>query len=70
MFTIRVFREMGGAAAGKKVTVSTSFGVKTATTNSNGDANFDMPAGKNYKVHVDGKIVHDGAIVGVQIVYI
>ncbi len=71
MITVRVFREMGNApVSGKKVAVFTSTGEKTAFTDSNGSAHFDLPGGREYRVYVDGKKVHDDRIVGVQVVYI
>lgn len=57
-------------AVGKKVVISDSVGRRDATTNSSGDAIFAMAKSGNYKVFVDNRQVHDGPIVGVQIVYI
>lgn len=74
MITVRVFREIGNSpVSGKRVGLSSNSlmgGTLEARTNSNGDATFDVDGGKDFTVYVDGKIVHRGRIVGVQIVYI
>lgn len=71
MFTIKVYRKVSGSrgVAGKEVKVHSSLGTTSARTDSNGAANFALSNGR-YKVYVDGKIVHDGPVVGTTVVYI
>ena len=70
MVTIKVFSRLANATVrGKKVRLSTGKGTLEAVTNSSGEVGFDVPSGK-YTVYIDGARVHDGSIVGVQIVYV
>ena len=71
MITVKVFRELGNTPVqGKKVTVHTSTGSLSSTTDRNGSAHFDLSGGKDYKVYVDGKQLYAGSIAGVQVIYV
>ena len=71
MITIRVYSELGNAPVkGKKITLSTSTGQLSDTTNSSGDVHFDVPGGKGYEIYVDGGRIYKGPIIGVQVVYV
>jgi len=71
VITVKVFRELGNSPVqGKKVTVHTSTGALSSTTDGNGSANFDVSGGNDYKVYVDGKQLYSGSIAGVQVVYL
>lgn len=70
MITIRVYRSGGGPQSGKEVSVHSTFGVSKERTDSNGSANFSNLKRGSYQVYCDGKKVHDGPVVDVQVVYI
>lgn len=68
---IKVFNSRtNNFASGKKVKLHSSLGFREATTDSSGAAQFPTASSGSYKVYIDGKTVHDGPIVGVQIVQI
>lgn len=66
---IKVFdSRINNFARGKKVKLHSSLGFREATTDASGAADFPTASSGKYTVYVDGKKVHDGPIVGVQIV--
>jgi hypothetical protein len=68
---IKVFNtRTGNVASGKKVSLHDSMGHRSATTDSQGAANFPSAKSGTYTVYVEGHEVHKGSIVGVQIVNI
>lgn len=71
MISVRVYKSGGGnrGVPNKEVVVHGSMGRRSSRTDSTGTAHFDYKRGK-YKIYVDGKIVHDGPVVDVAIVYI
>ena len=70
MITIRVFRNSGQTpVSGKEVSLHDSVGYRRAKTDASGSVNFDVKSGR-YTVHIDGRIYHDGPIVGVLMLYV
>ena len=70
-FMIKVFNtKTGNFASGKKVSLHDSVGHRSATTDSQGVADFSSATSGTYTVYVDGHEVYKGPIVGVQIVNI
>ena len=71
MISVRVYRSGGGnrGVPNKEVVVHGSMGRESNRTDSTGTAHFKYKRG-NYKIYVDGKIVHDGLVADVAVVYI